>query len=106
MLAIGFFVIIFIWALCLIFPLILVSKWRSRPVIALFSSAILCGLTLACLFVLMDIAVNGVAKMEISVAVVLGIFGSVFALPILAIVQVVKQQKDLAPTRKEISNIF
>lgn len=103
---IGIGILLVMWCLCLIAPLVLVSKWRSRPVMALFSAAILCGLSYAFLFALMDMALNSFTGITLSIALILGLIALVLALPVLAIVQAVKRQKQPALTSKEIADTF
>ncbi len=106
MLILGFALLIILFGMSLILPVMLVRKWQAHPVLALLSAALLCGITYALLFGLMDLSVNGLGGTDSTVWTGLGVIAFILGLPILIIFQWRNRRKQKGLTQKTIEETF
>ena len=103
-LVIGVILLFILFGLALVIPLILIRKWKNRPILVLIIAAFLCGLFTSALFWLTGEAVNEATDFEFSIAI--AVFGFIFGLPILALVQWRSRKTHEGLTKKVIEDTF
>lgn len=94
----------------LIAPIVLISKWASRPKLALFAGTVICFLTMSGVIVLSVSIINKAdgTNVDIPSAAIygVGIMTLLFGLPVLALAQWRRHRKQKGLTQKIISETF
>ena len=107
---ISLFPIFIVLGFSLIAPLILISKWVSRPKLALLIGTVICFLTMSALIVLSIYVLNKAdgTNVDVPLAAIygVGIMALIFGLPVLTLVQWRSHRKQKRLNQKTINETF